>query len=321
MIIMEKNKNKITEQEASTGRRTFFRKTVLAGLGTAAGLSLLGACDDKAEDGETVKVLTTDGKLVEVEAKSIKKALKKPPAVGKHAREGIPGRKFVMVIDLAKCKNARKCISKCQEGHGLSAEQEWIKVHSLKDFDEGGAYWFPKPCYHCDNPPCVKVCPVDATYKRQDGVVLVDNERCIGCKFCISACPYSARIFNWKMREDYENKDQPYSPETGLPGDHGTIGKCDFCPDLSRNGILPYCVRGCPMGAIYFGDANEDAVGNGTEVVAFRQLLKDRAAYRYLEELGTKPRVFYLPPSDRMFDYERGLEFLSDEEKTQHHQG
>ena len=282
---MEKDKQKQTSE--LTNRRTFFSKTLLAGLGTAAGLSMLSSCGDKEVgdiDEEKVKVLTTDGKLVEVKSS----ALEIPPAHGKAARDGIPGRKFVMVIDLAKCKNARKCIEKCQEGHGLAPDQEWLKVHSLKDFDEGGAYWFPKPCYHCDNPPCVKVCPVDATYKRQDGIVLVDNDRCIGCKFCISACPYSARIFNWEEKEEYETKDVKYSPETGVPGAAGTIGKCDFCPDLSRNGILPYCVRGCPMGAIYFGDANEDAVGNGTEVVALRKLLKDRAAYRYLEELGTK---------------------------------
>jgi molybdopterin-containing oxidoreductase family iron-sulfur binding subunit len=132
----------------------------------------------------------------------------------------------------------------------------------------------------------------------------------------MSACPYSARIFNWEHLPQYdEPTDEPYSPETSVPGQVGTVGKCDFCPDLSRQGKLPHCVSGCPMGAIYFGDANEDAVSNGTETVRFKKLLADRAGYRYLEELGTKPRVYYLPPTERMFPFERGFEGMSEEEK------
>lgn len=130
----------------------------------------------------------------------------------------------------------------------------------------------------------------------------------------MSACPYSARIFNWEHLPQYDREDVEYSPETSIPGKVGTIGKCDFCPDLSREGKLPHCVTGCPMGAIYFGDANEDAVSNGTETVSFKQILTDRAGYRYLEELGTEPRVYYLPPTERMFPYERGLDGLSEEE-------
>ncbi|NND08923.1 MAG: 4Fe-4S dicluster domain-containing protein [Saprospiraceae bacterium] len=302
------------EEKNIQGRRNFFRKSLAAGLMSAGGLSVLNGCTkETSEGGEKIKVMTTDGRLVEVDSTSLK-SVSTEPAVGAEARKGIPGRKFVMVIDLGRCKNAGACTTSCQKGHDLAADQDWMKILLLRNTKETEPYWFPKPCFHCDNPPCVKVCPVDATFKRDDGIVLVDNDRCIGCKFCMSACPYSARIFNWEDPPESEIEDVEYSPETSVPAKVGTIGKCDFCPDLSRKGELPHCVTGCPNGAIYFGDANEDAVSNGEEMVRLQTLLTDRSAYRHLEELGTEPRVYYLPPTERMFPYERGLEGLSEEE-------
>ena len=221
----------------------------------------------------------------------------------------------MMVIDLARCKNARKCIEGCQEGHNLRPDQEWLNVVLIKDNPEAEPYWFPRQCFHCDNPPCVKVCPVGATFKRQDNLVLVDDNRCIGCKFCVVACPYSARIFNWEEPPESDIPLEEYSPEVSVPAQIGTVSKCDFCADRSRECKLPYCATSCPMGAIYFGDKNEDTVFNGTETVQFTQLLKERAGYRYREELGTKPNVYYLPPVNRMFDYESGLKDLPEEKQ------
>ncbi len=304
------------DEKSKNSRREFFSKSLKVGLAASAGLTMAGSCaesDNTQLTGTKVKVLTTDGQMMEVDSSMLKVAPEAPS--GAAAREGIAGRKFVMVIDLGRCRNAGKCTENCQKGHDLAADQDWMKILLMKDSEETDPYWFPKPCFHCDNPPCVKVCPVDATYKRNDGIVLVDNERCIGCKFCMSACPYSARVFNWEDNPEYDISDKIYSPETSVPAKVGTIGKCDFCPDLSREGKLPHCATGCPMGAIYFGDANEDAVSNGTETVRFRQLLADRGGFRYLEELGTEPRVYYLPPTERMFPYERGLEDLSEEQK------
>jgi molybdopterin-containing oxidoreductase family iron-sulfur binding subunit len=163
----------------------------------------------------------------------------------------------------------------------------------------------------------VKVCPVDATFKRDDGLVLIDNERCIGCKFCMAACPYSTRVFNWNEPViPLDIKDLKYSAETGVPAKIGTVEKCDFCPDRAREGLLPPCVEACPNGVFYFGDENEDTVSNGDETLSFSQLIKDRAAYRFQEELGTKPRVYYLPPKDRQFPVERGYENLPDKLKA-----
>ncbi len=221
-----------------------------------------------------------------------------------------------MVVDLALCKNARKCITACQKWHYRPEETEWLTVKLIKDSEKAAPYWFPKQCFHCDNPTCVKVCPVDATYKRQDGLVLIDNDRCIGCKFCMAACPYSTRVFNWDEPEvPFDIKDLAYNPETGIPAKVGTVEKCDFCPDRAREGLLPPCVESCPNGVFYFGDENEDTVTNGEETISFTQLIKDRAGYRYMEELGTKPRVYYLPPKDRQFPVERGYEDLEPEIK------
>lgn len=310
------------KSEARKSRRNFLKLGLGAGAASLVGLAGVkiangGEPADNKELKETIKVLTPDGKVVEVEKSSIL-----PPKDifidRKQAHKGIPGRKFVMVIDLAKCKNARKCVDACQEGHKLPHDHEWIKLYLLKDSDNTAPYWFPKPCYHCDNPLCVSVCPVGATYKRTDGIVLVDAERCIGCKFCMTGCPYSARVFHWKKPEVKVDENMPYSPETNVPPKEGTVGKCVFCPDKLRNNELPRCATACPMGVIYFGDLLEDTVTNGTETVRFSELIATRGGYRHMEHLGTEPSVYYLPPHERQFPWERGYEGIPDSIKSRY---
>jgi Fe-S-cluster-containing dehydrogenase component len=224
------------------------------------------------------------------------------PASTAAARVGVPGRKWVMVIDLAKCSGCATCTTACAEAHDCPPDRQWIKVFKMQDSPNTAPYWFPKPCFHCDNPPCTKVCPVGATYKREDGIVLIDNERCIGCRFCMAACPYSTRYFNWGRSAKPSHAHEPYSPEKGYPRRVGTAEKCDFCPEMAKHGQLPHCITACDMGALYFGDQNEDAVTNAHgETLRFSQLMEERAGYRYLEDLGTEPRVFYLPPKGREF--------------------
>jgi len=210
-----------------------------------------------------------------------------------------------MVIDEAKCDGCKKCTAACQAMHYTESDREWIKVFTMKDAAATAPYFFPKPCFHCDNPPCTKVCPVNATFKRQDGIVLIDNERCIGCRMCMAACPYSTRFFNWSAPSAEQKSaigNIPYSPEQSVPRRMGTVEKCDFCPDMIRHGKMPACVSGCPMDAIYFGDQNENAVTNASGVtVKLSQLLEDNGGYRHLEELGTEPRVYYLPPKNRKY--------------------
>lgn len=309
------------DQHPESSRRDFLKVTTLATATVACG-SLACSCSSKTEHahhgqhGEKVKLLTQDGKIVEIDSAHLKHHEHMAMASKAQERTGIPGKKFVMVIDLARCKNARKCISACQKMHHLPEDKEWLSVKLMKDNEKAAPYWFPKTCFHCDNPPCVKVCPVNATFKRVDGLVLIDNERCIGCKFCMAACPYSTRVFNWSEPEQGPLLSQAtYSPESSVPSRVGTVEKCDFCPDMARQGLLPDCVTACPNGVFYFGDENEDTVTNGDETVSFSQLLKDRSGYRYMEELGTQPRLYYLPPRDRLFPVERGYEALPDEKK------
>jgi len=286
-------------------RRNFLKKGLATGaLGATATAAAAFHNDSITESGEKVKLMSPNGEIVELD----KAYLKPVPDVyidPEQAREGIPGKKFVMVLDLAKCKNLRKCHDACEKMHYLSPEKEWLKVLKMEDNDLSGPYWQPTMCFHCDEPPCVKVCPVDATYKRSDGIVLVDNERCIGCRFCMVACPYTARVFDWSEPElPLEVLNQPYSPETSCPPKKGTVSKCDFCPNMTREGKLPSCVSACPNGVFYFGDENEDTVTNGDETIRLSKMLHDRGGYRFMEDFGTKPRVYYLPPVNRLFPFE-----------------
>lgn len=274
----------------------------MSGIGT---LLLAGCASDekpKQAAGEKTKALTHDGKLIEVDSSGTVHPM--PALSAEEVRKGIPGKKFVMVIDLAKCDGCGKCTKACNKMHFLPSDKKWIDVLEMQDAPEAAPYYFPKPCFHCDNPPCTKVCPVDATFKREDGIVAIDNDRCIGCRFCMAACPYSVRLFNWTEPVKPVN-----FPEPGNPAEHvyqskkGCVEKCDFCPHMAREGQLPACVTGCPMNAIWYGDANEDAVTcyDGT-TTKLSQLLIDGAAYRFMEELGTEPRVYYLPPVNRSYN-------------------
>jgi molybdopterin-containing oxidoreductase family iron-sulfur binding subunit len=299
----EQNQNK--EREQST-RRDFIKLGAALTCGSA-----LCACG-KGE--EKVELLSPEGEVIEVDAHQMQHVHKTVGVSQEEARLGIPNRKFVMVIDLGRCNNARKCVTACQKMHHLPDDKEWLVVLMMRESDKEPPFWFPKTCFHCDNPPCVKVCPVSATFKRNDGLVLIDNERCIGCKFCMAACPYSTRVFNWDEPEQSEEiANMEHSPETSLPREIGTVEKCDFCPDMLRAGKLPDCVTACPNGAFYFGDENEDVVTNGDETVQFKKFIREKGGYRYKVEFGTEPRVWYLPPRDRLFPVERGMENLPED--------
>lgn len=282
-------------------RREFIKKGIMGSIGMA----LFSGCStdnkSKADSGEKINVLTHDGRLVAVKKSEV--ANFKPHISEEEVRKGIPGKKFVMVIDLAKCDGCGKCTKACNKMHYLPSSKEWIEVLEMQDAPETTPYYFPKPCMHCDNPPCTKVCPVDATFKREDGIVAIDTDRCIGCRFCMAACPYSVRLFNWIEPIKPNIIETTPAAENVFQSKKGCVEKCDFCPHMAREGKLPACVTSCPMNAIWFGDANEDAVTryDGT-TTKLSQLLEDGAAYRFMEDLGTEPRVYYLPPTNRIYD-------------------
>jgi len=310
------------EEKNSESRRNFLDKGIKLGLAAAVGglaiskISKLSAKSSK-NSGEFVELMTTDGTLIQVDSSEIVEVEHTHHTDPEYnVREGMPNKKFVMVIDLAKCKNALKCQSACNKHHYITGDHAWLKVYKMQEDEDTAPYWMPTTCMHCDHPACVTVCPVDATFKRRDGLVLIDNERCIGCRFCMAACPYSTRVFNWKDPEQgditmdmHMEGETHYSPEfAGLPSVKGTVDKCDFCPHAIDKGELPHCVTACPNGVFYFGDKYEDTVTNGDETLRLSKLLKDKNGYRLMEGLGTKPSVYYLPPVNRLVNFEEGLE-------------
>ena len=210
-------------------------------------------------------------------------------------------RAWSMVIDLRRCDGCvglgtpPQCTQACILGHFVPKGMEWIQVYKA-ELPSGGSYFLPTPCYHCENAPCVNVCPVGATYHNRDGLVLIDQRRCIGCRFCMAACPYHRRFFNWGTPElPPEAAFAEYSPESQVPAIKGTVMKCDFCPDMMRDGRLPNCVAACPRKVLYMADLNEDIASNGVEIVKLSKFLGENNAYRHKEDLGTQPRVWYIP--------------------------
>jgi Fe-S-cluster-containing dehydrogenase component len=294
------------EKATDNKRRDFLKAGIVTAAAAATGLGALEALSDsKTKTGEKVRLLAPDGRIVEVDKSEINPHIPDFP-VADHIREGVPGKRFVMVIDLSRCKNASKCRKACSKMHYLPQQRSFVKVERMQDAETTAPYWMPMTCFHCDNPPCTKVCPVDATFKLSDGRVAIDNHRCIGCRFCMVACPYSARVFNWgEEMFTMTDTDLEGVKEHAACTSHivGTVEKCDFCPHKSGNNELPDCVTACPNGVFYFGDEAEDVVSNGDETVRLSQLIRDKAGYRFLEELGTKPRVYYLPPANRQFPF------------------
>ncbi len=156
--------------------------------------------------------------------------------------------------------------------------------------------YLPVACQHCDEAPCVKACPVDATFKRDDGTILIDYERCIGCRYCVAACPYGVRVFNWGDAKrdpdftvgygrDYRTDGRlVFTPERPT----GVVEKCTLCVERIDNGEQPFCVDICPTGARVFGDLND----RSSEV---SQLVRQGGATQLLGDLGTDPHIFYLP--------------------------
>ncbi len=227
-----------------------------------------------------------------------------------------PRQRFAMVIDVGACIGCRRCQWACKEENNTpdAISPPWIEVFELKDevdvtgsvsredLEAGattsytvspreGRWYLPVQCYHCDNPPCVKVCPTGATYKDRDGLVLMDYDMCIGCRFCVVACPYSARRFNWIMPELSPEDVNPLVPVRPV----GVVEKCTFCIHRTRRGKLPRCVEVCPVNARHFGDLNDPE----SEV---SKLLESNLSFRLLEELNTRPRIWYITRGKKYLD-------------------
>jgi molybdopterin-containing oxidoreductase family iron-sulfur binding subunit len=210
-------------------------------------------------------------------------------------------REWVMAIDLRKCIGCSACTIACKAENHLPPGVVYRPVieHEIGEYPNVSRQFIPRPCMQCDDPPCVPVCPVGATYKRPDGIVEIDYEKCIGCRYCIPACPYSARTFDFgdnytEGTPALQAYEEAPSPEYGRSWDRrndgspvGNVRKCQFCLHRLNVGMLPACVTTCIGGATYFGDRSD-----GESLVS--ELIHRPNVVRLKEELGTKPKVYYL---------------------------
>ena len=202
------------------------------------------------------------------------------------------GRRWGMVIDLTRCRpDCTACLDACRTENNVSFhgdtrwDNHWIRKVSLKSKDdhEAAEKSVIMLCNHCDKPPCAQVCPVQATYKREDGIVIVDHHRCIGCRYCMIACPYNARQFNFKDSEDWPNKEQPKRS-------HGVAEACTLCAHRLDVGQVPACVEACEKhggGALFVGDLED----KDSKV---SRLISEVAVKRIRPDLGTEPKVYYI---------------------------
>lgn len=199
------------------------------------------------------------------------------------------------IVDLRFCTGQRKCVSSCQTRHGLPPEQTWMRVLSWQD-EVGKEFFMPVPCQMCENPPCVAVCPVSATTRTAEGITLVDQDKCIGSRACMAACPYEARYFNWNKPAETNRMPAPSPSTPEFPANQiGTVGKCVLCADrIPYSNELPSCVEACPRHVHYIGDFVTDVAVNGVATVKLSTFLSENNAVRFKEELGTNPRTYYI---------------------------
>ncbi len=207
-------------------------------------------------------------------------------------------------FNVTRCEGYMECVKACVKENNLDRESntQYIRIFEMEPGqmspDQGDGKYFhevPKEghfymgtqCYHCENPPCVRACPTKATWKEPDGLVVIDYDWCIGCRYCMAACPYEGRRFNWnqpKIPKDEITTNQHYLGNRQRS--RGMMEKCTFCIQRSRKGKLTACAEACPTGARVFGNLLDP----DSEI---RFVLENKKVYRLKEDLGTDPKFWY----------------------------
>lgn len=225
--------------------------------------------------------------------------------------------KWGMVIDLNRCTGCAECVTACKVENNVAIvgkeESEkgrtmlWMDIITLHEgkYPDVKVRYMPRPCFHCDNPPCTKVCPVRATYLNNEGIVAQIFPQCIGCRYCMAACPYTVKSFNWFTPQWPQTMTNAMNPDVSVRPE-GVVEKCTFCVhrlqkakeiakveerDLEDKDYIPACVESCPTQAISFGNLDNPVSEVST-------LIKSYKTFRLMEELGTEPKVYYLSEED-----------------------
>lgn len=195
---------------------------------------------------------------------------------------------YGMLIDLKKCLGCHACSMACKEAHGTPPKVTRSRVERIEEgtFPDTKKEIIPMLCMHCENAPCIEACPTGASYKREDGIVAINKDKCIGCQACVNACPYGARYYRedetgyfGEELNEYETLMYPTMPS-------GTVDKCTFCVERidAGKGEVQACVSACPAGARIFGDLDE-----------IRAQAEAAGGYQLNAEAGTNPSVWYVP--------------------------
>ncbi|TWA91866.1 tetrathionate reductase beta subunit [Azospirillum brasilense] len=190
------------------------------------------------------------------------------PGAASLRRDGDPAHRWAMVVDMGKCVGCQACTVACIMENDVpeNSFRTIVSTYEVTEQGKAGSYMLPRLCNHCEKPPCIPVCPTGATFQRRDGIVVVDNTVCVGCAYCVQACPYDARFINHETQ---------------------TADKCTFCVHRVEAGLLPACVETCVGGARVFGDLNDPDSAVST-------LVREGNPKVLKPEQGTQPRVFYL---------------------------
>ncbi len=302
------------EQSPKVTRRSFLRSSVALTGGLAAMAAALSPLRELTDEDEFTiqKFLQKHYKEMtpqdmEMALDRIRREVEKRYQVRPDIRDvrAQNGVEFVYALNLSRCIGCRKCVHACvaENNQSLSPEIQYIRVIEMPrgtmDMEQGDHhyeratvpdehhFYMPVQCHQCANPPCVKVCPVEATWQDEDGITVVDYDWCIGCRYCEAACPYWARRFNFtepKIPKETLNPDMAYL--SNRPRPKGVVEKCHYCLHRTREGKLPACLEVCPTGARKFGNVLDPE----SEV---SQILKTKRVLVLKEEVGTLPRFFY----------------------------
>lgn len=281
---------------------TLSRRRFIEGIGAAAGLFAAGAvpaivtalpntaqaAESEGESGGALDTIIEENQAVRYPGKPVYYA---DPAGTEN---------WAMVIDVKACIGCRRCVYACVEENNIGRNSgfTYIQVlemqpgtidieHARLDYTEAGRpdkWYLPVQCMHCAKPTCVYGCPVIATWKEPDGIVVIDYDKCIACRNCMVTCPYDARHFNWvepEVPEDEVNHEVPLEEKAGV------VEKCTFCVQRTRHGQTTACTEACPVGARTFGDLNDP----DSEVSI---LLKTRRVWRLKEDMGSEPMIWYV---------------------------